>query len=326
MDSQVDTLLDEFEALRRSGPYGYRWSSVHGEEAHPARIVIGSLVHGDEVGSLPAVVRAMRALREGTLRFGGRITFFLGNPEAARAGVRFLETDLNRMFGPEPVDSHEGRRARELKPVLDDATVFLDLHQTILRTEQPFWIFPFQVPGWRWVRALGTARVWVTRHPEQQFSLDGCCADEYVRLANKPGITLELSQRGFGNGGEERAWETITRALAIADAVATGSSLAELAEAEPEITFYETAHREPFASDTHALRPGITNFTPVAAGERLSAEGTPDMVAPVPGCVLFPKYPPRVDGQYKRPLPAEIYRVIRALEEHPLDRYGMRGA
>ena len=158
-----------------------------------------------------------------------------------------------------------------------------------------------------------------------QFSLEGCCADEYVRLAGKPGITLELSQRGFGNGAEERAYATITRAMAIADALAAGGSLAELAEAEPEIGFYETAHREPFATDAHALRPGLVNFAEVRAGELLSASGSPPMVAALDGCVLFPKYPPRVGGEYKRPLPAEIYRIVRRLDQHPIDRYGVSG-
>lgn len=326
MENGVDDLLAEFVSLRKPGPHAYEWSSTHGEGRHETHLVIGSVVHGDETGSLPAVVRVMRELRQGSLRFGGKLTLFLGNPEAARAGVRFLQTDLNRMFGPELSDSHEGQRATQIKPILDEATVFIDLHQTILRTEQPFWIFPFQVPGWLWARAIGTAQVWVTRHPQQQFSLEGCCADEYVRNAGRPGITIELSQRGFGNGAEERAWETITRAMAVADAVAAGAPLRHLAEARPEITFYETAHREPFATDEHALRDGLTNFAPVQAGELLSAPSSPPMVAPLAGCVLFPKYPPRDGDSYKRPLPAEIYRVIRALDDHPLDRYGMRAA
>lgn len=318
--------LDAFAALRQPGPFAYPWSSTHGAGTSSLHLVIGSMVHGDECGSLPGVVRVMQELVDGTRTFAGKVTFFVGNPEAGLAGRRFLQADLNRVFVPEPPDNHEGRRARELKPILDSADVFLDLHQTILPTAQPFWIFPFQIPGWRWARALGAASVWVTRHPDQNFSLEGCCADEFVRLAGKPGITLELSQRGFGNGGEQLAYDVITRALTIGDAVEAGGSLAELAEGKPEIAFYETAHRERFATLDHALRPGLVNFAPVAVGDVLSADGTPPMVAPFDGCVLFPKYPGRdAAGVYEQPLPAEIYRVIRLLDGHPLDLYGLRG-
>jgi succinylglutamate desuccinylase len=321
---EIAALLEAFRARRRAGPIDDPYVSTYGSGG--AHLVIGSVVHGDEVGSLPAVIRVMEAIDAGALTVPGRLTIFLGNPEAALAGRRFLETDLNRMFVPEPPDTLEGRRSRVLRRVLDDADVFIDLHQTILPTTQPFWIFPFQIPGWRWARALGTASVWVTRHPEQNFSLEGCCADEYVRLAGKPGITIELSQRGLRPEAEARAWATITRALQIAAALADGAPFGPLAEASPEITFYETAHREPFHSGALALRPGLANFLPVEAGELMSAEGTPEIRAPYGGCILFPKYPPRgADGQYTGPLPGEIYRVIRPLAAHPLDLYGMRG-
>lgn len=325
MSHDLQHHLDAFDALRVAGPFAYARASTHGEARHPAHVVFGCMVHGDETGSLPGVVEVMRRLSSGELRFGGKVTFFIGNPEAGHAGQRFLESDLNRVFHDGAADDHEGRRARELRPILDAADVFIDLHQTILDVAQPFYIMPFQIPAWHWARALGTARVWVTRHPEAGFSLSGCCADEYVRLQGRPGITIEVGRRGFGNGGEERAFQAITDTLRILDEVADGASLAAIAEAQPEIEFFETIHREPFTSDALALRPGIVNFHPVTAGETLSAEASVPLVAPASGAVLFPKYPPRLaDGSYKKPLPAEIYRIVVPLTEHPLDKYGLR--
>jgi succinylglutamate desuccinylase len=319
------TLADHLEAFdrhAREGGFDYARAITHdGGEGGP-HVVVTGMIHGDETGSLPAIVQILDELADGTRTFGGRVTFAIGNPEAGLQGVRFLESDLNRVFVDEPPDTHEGRRARELKPILDAADIYVDLHQTILETKQPFYICPFHLSGWHWSRALAGAEVWVTRHPGQAFSSGTMCADEYVRLKGRPAITLELSQKGFGNGGEGRAHAVLARLLTTLDAIRRGETTLEAAaEAKPELVFLETVHREPFATDGHALADGWVNFTPVAEGAVLHAEGTPEMVAPTGGYVLFPKYPPRVDGTYKKPLPKEIFRIVQPLAEHPTVAY-----
>lgn len=326
MSTDLDTLrgaLAAFDAVARPGPYAYPRVFHHDGGVHAEHLVVGTMVHGDEVGGLPAVVAVAQALASGALSYGGRLTLFVGNPEAGLADARFLESDLNRVFTDDPPDTHEGRRARSIRPILDDADVFLDLHQTILPSEHRFWIFPFQPDGWRWARALGATAMWVTRHPGTAFTTGACCADEYVRHRGRPGMTLELGEKGFGHGAEAVAEAAIRAMLTLSDAIAAGqTTLDAAAMAQPELTFLETLHREPFASGDLALRPGIVNFTTVRAGDALHAPGHPPLHAPVDGWVLFPKYPPReADGAYKTPLPGEIYRIVAPLADHPLRLY-----
>ena len=315
--------FDAAVAAHGRGPFAYARTFHHDGGGHGFHLVIGSMVHGEEMGTLPAVVAVAEALVAGTLKHAGRVTFFVGNPEAGLAGQRFLEADLNRVFTDDPPDCHEGRRARELKPILDAADVFLDLHQTIESTQQGFYIFPFGEEGWLWARALAATSMWVTRHPGAAFTTGAMCTDEYVRARHRPGITIEVSQRGFGHGGEERAHGAILKALALSDAMAAGTTtLRDAAFAEAELNFLETTHREKFDRDELALRPGLENFLAVKAGELLSAPGTPELRAPRDGWILFPKYPPRLaDGSYKKPLPAEIYRIVSPLPGHPRDLY-----
>ncbi|MFT7518844.1 MAG: succinylglutamate desuccinylase [Kiritimatiellia bacterium] len=316
-------LLKRFAEARIAGPFSYAHHHHHDGGAHGTHLVIGSMIHGNEVGSLPAVVRIVEELRSGALSYGGPITLFIGNPEAGAAGVRLLEADLNRVFVPEPPDSHEGRRAAELMPILDTADVFLDLHQTILHTEHPFYIFPWDADGWRWARAMAGATHWVTRAPHQRFSAGTCCADEYVRLRSRPGITLELGQAGFSDEAESRAYNAITSLMRAADAVASGgSTLHEQAERQPDLEFVHTVHRERFVDPSMRLRAGLTNFMTVQAGEVLSAEHTPQMVAPQSGVVLFPKYVQRSHGLAVDPRPGEIYRIVQPLPQHPNELWG----
>lgn len=313
--------LAAFDAARTAGPFAYPRHSWHDGGQHELHVVIGSMVHGDEVGSLPAVVRLMQALADGSVTYGGKLTVFVGNPEAGAQDRRFLESDLNRVFVEEPPDTHEGRRARELLPILDAADVFLDLHQTILHTDRPFYIFPWSVVGWQWARAIGGAHTWVTRPPTEAFSAGTCCADEYVRLRGKPGITLELGPKGFDPAAEERAWNALVRLLALADRIGTGESLEDAAAAEPDLQFVQTTWRCRFDDPRMHLRPGLVNFEPARAGEILSAPGTPEITAPMDGMLLFPKYAEYQGGVVVEPRPGEIVRIVTEVDDHPLGRW-----
>lgn len=321
--------LDRFRALATRSP-GLAEDTVTLEPARPSgptshHLVLGCMVHGEECGPLPGVVAALEAVEQGALKTSAHVTAFVGNAAAGLADARFLESDLNREFGESSSDTLEGRRARALKPVLAQATLFVDLHQTIQPAAEPFWIMPFHVQGALWARALDAAGVWMTRAPDAQFSASGACTDEFVRRLGRPGITLELGQKGLGHGAEHRAERVIRRALELVAALDAGATLHALANERPEPAYFETLHAVPFDRDDHALRPGFVNFQRVTRGERLSAENAPEVVAPVDGALLFPKYPPRdTRGAYRRPLPAELVRLVAPMATHPLDAYGLR--
>jgi predicted deacylase len=208
--------------------------------------------------------------------------------------------------------------------MLDAADVFLDLHQTILHTDRPFYIFPWSVEGWRWARAIAGAEAWVTRAPDESFSAGTCCADEYVRLRGRPGLTLELGRKGFDDAAANRAAVAIARLLRVADAVGTGTrTLAAAADAEPELEFVETQWRCRFEEPTLRLRDGLVNFQDVRKGEQLAAPGTPDIIAPVDGALLFPKYSDYdADGLVVEPRPGEIVRIVGPLATHPRQLWG----
>lgn len=316
--SRLSSLLDQFRAGARPGAFAYEWCHSHVGK-HPFHLVFGAMVHGNEFGSLPAAVRLVEALRSGTLKPKISVTIFLGNPEAARENRRYLEADLNRVFLDNPHGQHEHNRAREIMPILDAADAFIDFHQTILDTLQPFYIFPWNTGGWHWARAMQSAKVWVTRDPSTQFSAGTRCTDEYVCLRGKPGLTMELSQKGFHAHAEALCWQGMLKAIETAEAVALGEeALSTVAERAPDLAFFTTTHTEPFATPDHTLRPGLVNFQTVAAGDQISADRTPEIRVPNAGMLLFPKYPAREAGRAVAPLPGQIYRLITPLPDHPV--------
>ena len=130
--------LEQFSRLHRPGPFEYEWVHHNDGGRHELHVVFGCMVHGNEYGSLPAAIRLIEALSTGTLQFGGQVSLFIGNPEAALENKRYLEADLNRVFLNTRQTRHEDRRAQALMPILNTADVFIDFHQTILETAQPF--------------------------------------------------------------------------------------------------------------------------------------------------------------------------------------------
>ena len=318
--SELQQWLDRFESNAAKGPWSYRWHHHHRGAQHTKHVVFGVMTHGDEVGSLPAAVRLIEALNSGELSFGGHCTVVIGNPEAGLANKRFLEADLNRVFtdGFDP-SLHEVARSREMMPILSTADLFLDFHQTILATEQSFYIGPYDTLGWRWSRALQCSRVWVTRPPGQSFSSGTCCADEYVRNLGRAAMTAELSQKGFIPEAEAAAMHTMKAALAITDAIEAGEqTLEQASEAQPELDFYQTVYAHPLNDPRQRLAPGLVNFQAVRAGQQLSPPEGPHIECPTDGMLLFPKYPDRTaDGEAIAPFPNELFRVVQRMTEHP---------
>lgn len=304
----IRTLLEQFRALVDAGPFGYEWAYHHpGQGRHTTHAVIGCLIHGNEHGTLPAACELATALRDGVVNNGGPVTILLGNVEAALADKRFLEEDFNRVFTfDRPAVSLERRLAERVRPILDSADVFFDLHQTQTPTEQPFWTFPWSAELGLWARALQAAPMALTRASGQAFSTGTCCLDEYVRNRGRVGITVEIGYRGQDQTQAEHALNHMRRLIHVVDRIAAGETLEAIAAAAPSVTYYTTAHVVPAPSREHRLRPGLYNWTRVAAGELLSAPDAPTLLAPDSGFVLFPKYPAPTD-----PPPPELYRLAR---------------
>ena len=94
----LESLLTRFRSLDGSGPFDYEWCFHHDGGARGTHIVVGSIVHGNEVGSLPAIVEVAERLAAGDIDYGGRITFFLGNPEASRETVSYTHLTLPTIY------------------------------------------------------------------------------------------------------------------------------------------------------------------------------------------------------------------------------------
>ena len=287
-------------------------------------IHLSGIIHGNEVGSLPTLIRLIEDLETSRVKFGGKITITLGNPEASKSKRRFMDADLNRLFlVDQPLEhqqTHEGKRAQAMMPILDECDLILDLHQTMLASAMPFYIFPNTPLSIALAEAIGGTNAYIDATPTGDAPKYQC-ADEYVWRQGKPALTLELGELGF----HEPA--TVASSTAVYNLINLFEKLREaklLNNTEPScllqsiqshkkqsLSYYQTVHREPYASEKMTLKPGLINFHEIEKGEPLNTSGTPDIIAPCSGRLLFPKYPRRnTEGDICETLPKEIFRII----------------
>jgi len=125
--------LEDYAAGNGGIPYVYTFDSGR---AGP-HVMINALTHGNEVcGAI--VVKALLdhevrpRLGQLTLSFANVLAFLRFDP-AHPDGSRFVDQDFNRVWDAGVLDnvrldSHELRRARELRPVVDEVDLLLDLH------------------------------------------------------------------------------------------------------------------------------------------------------------------------------------------------------
>ena len=327
---KLSELLQQFSEKQRPGVLNIVDTHFHpGTATRTKSIVFGVAVHGNEFGSLPAALQLMAELDSGELSSHCDIYIIFGNRKGAENNQRFIEEDLNRVFTfDRPAVSHERRRAQALRPLLDQADVFLDIHQTQTPTTSAFYTFPWSQERGDYARALGAAPVGLTRKAGERFSSGMCCADEYVRDRRKVAFTLEIGFRGLDTAQAERAYCAMRRLIDIENRIAQGETLQNLANESPQVHYSGTAHVEKNAGPDTFLRPGLSNFSPVKAGERLSPRAgelfswsgfSPrkyvgkKLLAPSTGVLLFPKYP--TDGTA---MPGEIYRLAKPIEQPEL--------
>lgn len=114
--------------------------TLKGTKKGPISLVLGG-VHGNELCGIEAI-KALATMRIDA----GEVMYGIANPRAVEQNVRFIESNLNRMFKPlnevteDEKQTYEYLRAQELKPFMNKAEALLDIHASYTPNSQPFLI------------------------------------------------------------------------------------------------------------------------------------------------------------------------------------------
>ncbi|WP_110667361.1 succinylglutamate desuccinylase [Salinicola halophilus] len=303
-DWLTQTLADDAKASSRQGtvPGGrYRFRGHGVLELTPASprpdarpVVISAGIHGNETAPIELVGELLAALEAGRLTLGAPLLMILGNVPAIRAGTRFIETNLNRLFRRDlDARGDEPDRARELMQAVDDFVaahqehpLHLDLHTAIRESRYPrFAVVPYTdaaTPStWPLLAEADMQAVLLQHQHSWTFS-------HYSRhYHGVEAYTLELGRvRPFGDN-DLAALAGMRELLAR-----LAQGLAEVETPYAALPFYRVAVE--LVRDVEAFRftfaDDVANFTEFAPGERLTeAPGGEDFVVDdAPLAVVFP--------------------------------------
>lgn len=282
---------------------------------------IMAIVHGNEVGGLPVLQKILDQILTGEIHLKTTIGIALGNVEAALAGRRFLDRDLNRSFGMGSLDAtREGQRARELQNLLERSRFLLDIHQTKEPSETAFFIFPWTRKSFDFAQMISPEMPIVT-HWGGSFSQDGMCSDEYVNARGGTGITIELGQNGFTQDQIQIGFSSALHALhatGSADVSNLPGLIVPQAFSRSIYTWHEII---PYPqSGVVALVPGLENFQHITAGTLIARHDDKNITAAVSGRILFPKYVRAGTPEAEGPKPAELCRIMKTIAQGELPK------
>ncbi|WP_426416474.1 succinylglutamate desuccinylase [Aestuariirhabdus sp. LZHN29] len=188
-------------------------------------LVLSAGVHGNETAPIELIERLLQQLFDGHLQLHVRLLLILGNPPAMRCAERFVDTNLNRLFNPEPLDGsgYEHKRARQLMSHLDHffctasgARLHYDLHTAIRDSEyEKFAVYPhnnhpqpWSKPQLQLLAGAGIEAVLFQDRPSPTFSWYSS------NVHGAHAFTLELGKvRGFGENDPLRL-QAIEKSLA----------------------------------------------------------------------------------------------------------------
>lgn len=211
-----------------------------GRPGHRYDAILSCGIHGDETAPIEIVDGILHDIADGKLTLRERVLVVLGNPDAVRAGKRYLEYDLNRLFQgahAKRAESPAVQRARELEVIV--AQFFagvdgvrrqrrhVDMHTAIRASLFPRFAVvpgtPERPPQSAWFDALAAADIEATMRTEQpsvtfsyytcaRFGAESCTLElgkvapfGENRLADFAGIDAAL--RRWLSGGDMAARE-----------------------------------------------------------------------------------------------------------------------
>ena len=306
--------LDLFNTYEgeHAGPIEYSLRFPGNDQSYP-HLYFSACVHGNEIGSLPAFFDLIKKLAEGKNNYPGTITVSLGNIEAMQAGVRYKELDMNRHFGDKATSPYEAARANQLCQLIDECDIFIDLHQTIEPTSEPFFVLSDKPENRNFAQALELINKAILRSPTKDSYLT---ATTYAFRKDKVAVTVELSQKGINNQATILCEKIIDKTQKLASKIQQGLTYQDLAANSPQLTWLAISYYQKFDGPLCKLVPGFSNLDAIKENQILGqTQSGENFFAPFSGFVLFPKYVKRdSSGAAISTPPKDIIAITKTVE------------
>jgi predicted deacylase len=332
--------VSELDALPEGREVG-RVSSV-GPDPRPTLIAIGA-IHGNERAGITAAQRVIARLSRSDVQVRGELIAFAGNFAAMRAGKRYIERDLNRVWTDAQVAAVEARAAADptkldaedheqleilaaVRAAIARATgpVYLvDLHTTSAHGV-PFALFGDTLAQRAFVSALPLP---IIMGLEEQ--VDGVLSSYWTRQGC---VTFGVEGGQHADPGSIDNLEAVLLLAAEAAGIFPRGSIPETRAAHALLEsrrgdlprVMEVVSRHAIApEDAFKMEPGFKNLDHARAEQLLARDRNGEIRAPSDGLVMLPLYQGQGDDGFfwGRAVSVARMRASEALRHLRLDRF-----
>lgn len=277
----------------RKGNTGIDYVTTFRARSPGPHVMVNALTHGNELCGAIAVDLLMRT---GIRPKRGALTLSFANVAAYQAfdpanptASRFIDEDFNRVWSADtlegPRDSVELRRARLLRPVVDEVDVLLDIH-SMQRLSAPLSLAGPTAKG----RALA-ARMGV---PATVVSDEGHAAGvrlrDYAAFADpaspKSAALVECGQH-WKRSTADVAIESLFRFLLCLDVIDRDAAAPHVGSGPPPQRFIEVTHAITIRNEPFVFTTPYDGLEVIEdAGTVIAHDGTVEVRTPYDRCVL----------------------------------------
>lgn len=267
-------------------------SHIHhfsGKNHGPTVVVMGA-IHGNEKMGAKIIKHFKKLLPKEEIF--GEIYLIIGNPKALQKNVRFIDCDLNRLFGDdfkklsmkqEASLAIDEQRALELAPILAKADYLLDIHSTIKKSI-PFVYLKNSPEHFRIAKIFHT-KYMVSSLPSCEAQSLYSSVDNFVDKSGGIGITYET-----GWHKDESVFDDVlSNAKQFLSFV--GSAFHDLPEnSKAKKSRHLLIYKEILPSKKQfAFEQDYGNFDFLKKGASLGIDGTSKIIVPRDSYIVFPK-------------------------------------
>ena len=212
-EEAIFTLNDGLHIVERVHQDIYRLSK---KGSSIASIGLVALTHGDEIVGLHILTELALRICAGKITVKGDIYFILANRHAYLKRQRYIDKDLNRLYGQQSLGSTvEEKRVVQIKEVLKHCDYVIDFHQTIGETFHPFFILPFNQGGYGWAASIASGIPIILRDTSKVVTT----LSSYVESLGKKGVTFEVGANGVDDVQINRGVEIASNIIDFAAGV-----------------------------------------------------------------------------------------------------------
>jgi predicted deacylase len=278
----------------RAGNTGIEYVTSFAARAPGPHAMLSALMHGNEICGAIALDRM---LRDGLRPARGRLTFAFANIAAYRhftkldpASSRYVDEDMNRVWDERalagPPQSHELRRARALRPLIDTVDYLLDIHSTT-NVNPPMMLTGLEQKHLDFAKTLGFP-AYLVRDAGHET---GKRLRDYGRFADpaSPAIALLVeSGQHWAAPTADTATETAWRFLAAIGILSEADAAPWRARPREALRVIQVTDRVTIQSDDFCFFDAYQGLEIIPrAGTVIARDGRREIRTPYDDCVLI---------------------------------------